>query len=110
MILTDSAIAKVWELKDAEEKDVNLRIFVEGGGCSGFQYRFTFDDKINEDDTKMDFGTKDSSPVTILVDPMSLQYLKNATVDYTETIQASQFSIKNPDTKSSCGCGSSFTV
>ena len=101
---TDSAAKKVAELI-AEEGTPNLklRVFVQGGGCSGFQYGFTFDEKVNEDDTSM---MKDG--VELLIDPMSYQYLVGAEIDYKEDINGAQFVIKNPNVTSTCGCGSSF--
>jgi iron-sulfur cluster insertion protein len=85
--------------------ELKLRVFVTGGGCSGFQYGFTFDEVINEDDTSI---VKDG--VTLLVDPMSYQYLVGAEIDYTESLEGSQFVIKNPNATSTCGCGSSFSA
>jgi iron-sulfur cluster insertion protein len=103
---TDSAANKIAELVAEEQNpDLKLRVFVQGGGCSGFQYGFTFDDTINEDDTAM---TKNG--VTLLVDAMSLQYLIGAEIDYKDDLQGSQFVINNPAAKSTCGCGSSFSV
>jgi iron-sulfur cluster insertion protein len=104
--VSDSCIAKVADLL-AEENDPNLklRVFVQGGGCSGFQYGFTFDEVINEDDFIIDKG-----PVKFLIDSMSYQYLVGSTVDYTEDIIGSQFTIKNPNAQTTCGCGSSFSV
>ena len=101
---TDSAAKKVAELI-AEEGNPNLklRVFVQGGGCSGFQYGFTFDEKVNEDDTSM---MKDG--VELLIDPMSYQYRVGAEIDYKEDINGAQFVIKNPNVTSTCGCGSSF--
>jgi iron-sulfur cluster insertion protein len=100
------AIAKVKELI-AEEgvQDLKLRMFVSGGGCSGMQYGFTFEESANDDDWILDFDG-----VTLLIDSMSGQYVRGATVDYTESLQGSQFSIKNPNAQTSCGCGSSFSV
>ncbi|MEI6690071.1 MAG: iron-sulfur cluster insertion protein ErpA [Thermoleophilia bacterium] len=102
----DNCIAKVADLL-AEENDPNLklRVFVQGGGCSGFQYGFTFDEVVNEDDFVIDKG-----PVKFLIDSMSYQYLVGSTVDYTEDIIGSQFTIKNPNAQTTCGCGSSFSV
>ena len=100
------AIAKVKELLAEENNpELKLRMFVQGGGCSGFQYGFTFEETANEDDWVLDFDG-----VTLLVDPMSGQYVQGAEVDYTESLQGSQFSIKNPNAQTSCGCGSSFSV
>ena len=103
---TDNAVNKVKELIAEEgSPDLKLRVFVSGGGCSGFQYGFTFEEVINEDDTQV---IKDS--VTLLVDPMSLQYLTGAEIDYQDNVQGSQFVIKNPNATSTCGCGSSFSA
>ncbi|BAL94103.1 iron-sulfur cluster insertion protein ErpA [Rubrivivax gelatinosus] len=106
LIFTDSAAAKVKELVDEEgNPDLKLRVFVQGGGCSGFQYGFTFDEEINEDDTQM---TKNG--VTLLIDAMSLQYLVGAEIDYKDDLQGAQFVIRNPNATTTCGCGSSFSV
>lgn len=106
LIFTDSAANKVKELIAEEgNPDLKLRVFVTGGGCSGFQYGFTFDEVTNEDDTVME-----KNGVTLLIDPMSFQYLVGAEIDYTEGLQGSQFVIKNPNATSTCGCGSSFSV
>jgi len=106
MTLTDNAVIKIKDLIAEENNpNINLRVFVSGGGCSGFQYGFTFEEAANEDDTQV---VKDT--VTLLVDPMSLQYLYEAEIDYTESLQGSQFQIHNPSAKASCGCGSSFAV
>ena len=103
---SDNAVKKVKELIDEEgTPDLKLRVFVSGGGCSGFQYGFTFEENENDDDTKV---TKDS--VTLLIDPMSLQYLAGAEIDYQDNVQGSQFVIKNPNATTTCGCGSSFSV
>ena len=106
LVFTDSAASKVKELVDEEgNPDLKLRVFVQGGGCSGFQYGFTFDEVLNEDDTRMD-----KNGVTLLIDAMSLQYLMGAEIDYKEDLQGSQFVIKNPNATTTCGCGSSFSV
>jgi iron-sulfur cluster insertion protein len=106
LIFTDSAASKVKELIVEEgNPDLKLRVFVTGGGCSGFQYGFTFDEVSNEDDTVME---KDG--VTLLVDPMSFQYLSGAEIDYQEGLEGAQFVIKNPNATSTCGCGSSFSA
>jgi iron-sulfur cluster insertion protein len=106
LIFTDSAAAKVKDLVDEEgNPDLKLRVFVQGGGCSGFQYGFTFDEVVNEDDTPM---TKNG--VTLLIDAMSLQYLMGAEIDYKDDLQGAQFVIKNPNASTTCGCGSSFSV
>jgi len=100
-----SAVAKVKELLAEEDnKELKLRMFVSGGGCSGFQYGFTFEEQANEDDWSFDFDG-----ITLLIDPMSSQYLQGAEIDYTESLQGSQFSIKNPNAQTTCGCGSSFS-
>jgi iron-sulfur cluster insertion protein len=103
---TDSAATKVKQLIDEEgNADLKLRVFVTGGGCSGFQYGFTFDETTNDDDTVMEKGG-----VTLLIDPMSYQYLVGAEIDYTESVEGAQFVIKNPNATSTCGCGSSFSA
>ena len=105
-IFTDSAANKVKELIDEEGNPaLKLRVFVTGGGCSGFQYGFTFDEETAEDDTTMQ-----KNGVTLLVDPMSYQYLVGAEIDYTEGLEGSQVIIKNPNATSTCGCGSSFAA
>ena len=106
LIFTDSAAAKVADLIAEEgNTDLKLRVFVQGGGCSGFQYGFTFDEAVNEDDT-----TLEKNGVTLLVDSMSFQYLVGAEIDYKEDINGSQFVIKNPNATTTCGCGSSFSA
>lgn len=106
MKLSDSAVTKIKELLLAEDNpDLKLRAYVQGGGCSGMQYGFTFDDKVNDDDTKIE---KDG--IMLLVDPMSLQYLNDSEVDYKDGLQGSGFQISNPSAKATCGCGSSFAV
>ncbi len=106
VIFTDSAAAKVRELITEEGDDnLKLRVFVSGGGCSGFQYGFTFDDTVNEGDTEVN-----KEGVTLLIDPMSFQYLAGAEIDYTEGLQGSQFVIRNPNAATTCGCGSSFSA
>lgn len=106
LIFTDNAVNKVKELIAEEgNPELKLRVFVTGGGCSGFQYGFTFDEVANEDDTALQKGG-----VTLLIDPMSYQYLVGAEIDYTEGLEGSQFVIKNPNASSTCGCGSSFSV
>ena len=103
---SDNAVKKVKELIEEEgTPDLKLRVFVSGGGCSGMQYGFTFEESINEDDTKVE---KDN--VTLLIDPMSLQYLTGAEIDYQDNVQGSQFVIKNPNATTTCGCGSSFSA
>ena len=106
LIFTDSAADKVKQLVDEEgNPELKLRVFVQGGGCSGFQYGFTFDEVVNEDDTQMA-----KNGVTLLIDAMSLQYLGGAEIDYKEDLQGAQFVIKNPNATSTCGCGSSFSA
>ena len=106
LIFTDSAADKVKLLVDEEGNPVlKLRVFVQGGGCSGFQYGFTFDEVVNEDDTQMA-----KNGVTLLIDAMSLQYLVGAEIDYKEDLQGAQFVIKNPNATTTCGCGSSFSA
>lgn len=106
LVFTDSAAAKVADLIAEEgNPELKLRVFVQGGGCSGFQYGFTFDDAVNEDDTAFD-----KNGVTLLVDSMSFQYLVGAEIDYKEDINGSQFVIKNPNATTTCGCGSSFSA
>ena len=106
LVFMDNAASKVKELIDEEDNQaLNLRVFVSGGGCSGFQYGFTFDETINEDDLVME-----NQGVKLLVDSMSFQYLIGAEIDYQENAQGAQFVIKNPSAASTCGCGSSFSV
>ncbi|TBW49659.1 iron-sulfur cluster insertion protein ErpA [Marinobacter halodurans] len=106
LFVSDNAVAKVRELVEEEENpDLKLRVFVTGGGCSGFQYGFSFDEAQEEDDTIIE---KDG--VTLLVDPMSYQYLIGATIDYQEGLQGAQFLVQNPNATTTCGCGSSFSI
>jgi len=103
--LNDSAVAKLRELFLEEgNPDLKLRVFVQGGGCSGFQYGFTFDELQNEDDFDFDFDG-----VKLLVDSMSAQYLQGAKIKYTEDAMGASFSIDNPQAQTTCGCGSSFS-
>jgi iron-sulfur cluster insertion protein len=104
--ISDSMVSKVAEML-AEEGDpaLQLRIFVTGGGCSGFQYGFAFDDEIKEDDVRVERG-----PIAVVVDAMSLQYLAGAEIDYEDKLEGARFVIRNPNAASTCGCGSSFTV
>ncbi len=106
MVFTDSAASKVKQLI-AEEGNPNLklRVFVTGGGCSGFQYGFTFDEETQEDDTSVE-----NDGVTVVVDPMSYQYLEGAEVDYKDSLEGSMFVINNPNATTTCGCGSSFSI
>jgi iron-sulfur cluster insertion protein len=106
LVFTDSAANKVKQLIDEEgNPDLKLRVFVSGGGCSGFQYGFTFDEVQSDDDTAMQ-----KNGVTLLIDPMSYQYLVGAEIDYSEGVEGAQFVIKNPNATSTCGCGSSFSA
>ena len=106
LLFTDAAALKVGELiREEANPALKLRVYVQGGGCSGFQYGFTFDEVTNEDDTAM---VKDG--VTLLIDPMSYQYLVGAEIDYQEGLEGSQFVIKNPNATTTCGCGSSFSA
>jgi len=106
IVFTDSAANKVSELIKEENNDaLKLRVFISGGGCSGFQYGFTFDENIEEGDSQIQ-----NLGVTLLVDPMSIQYLMGAEIDYKEDLQGAQFVIRNPNAKTTCGCGSSFTA
>jgi iron-sulfur cluster insertion protein len=105
LLFTDSAADKVRQLIDEEgNENLKLRVFVQGGGCSGFQYGFTFDEETNEDDTVME-----KNGVQLLIDAMSYQYLVGAEIDYKEDLEGAQFVIKNPNATTTCGCGSSFT-
>jgi iron-sulfur cluster insertion protein len=106
LVFTDSAALKVRELIDEEGDDsLMLRVFISGGGCSGFQYGFTFDQNENDGDVAVI-----NQGVKLLVDPMSVQYLMGAEIDYTEGLEGSQFVIRNPNAQTTCGCGSSFSV
>lgn len=106
IIFTDSAATKVKDLLiDEGNPNLKLRVFVQGGGCSGFQYGFTFDEDVNDDDTALE-----KNGVQLLVDPMSFQYLVGAEIDYKEDLEGSQFVIRNPNATTTCGCGSSFSA
>jgi len=106
LIFTDSAASKVRQLiEDEGNNNLMLRVFVTGGGCSGFQYGFTFDEDVKEGDTRVEKGG-----VTLLIDPMSFQYLVGAEIDYTEGLEGAQFVIRNPNATTTCGCGSSFSA
>ena len=105
LVFTDAAASKVKELITEEKNPaLMLRVYVTGGGCSGFQYGFTFEESAAEDDTRVE-----KNGVTVLVDPLSFQYLAGAEIDFQDGIQGAQFVIKNPNAKTSCGCGSSFS-
>jgi len=103
--ITESAQTKIAEVLQDEDPKSRLRMFVQGGGCSGFQYGFTIDEELNEDDFEIPAGS-----TTILVDSMSIQYLQGSTVDYVEDLMGAQFKILNPQASSTCGCGSSFSM
>ena len=106
LVFTDAAADKVRELIAEEgNPELKLRVYISGGGCSGFQYGFTFDEARADDDFALDNGG-----VTLLVDPLSLQYLAGAEIDYAESLTGAQFLIRNPNAKTTCGCGSSFSV
>ncbi len=106
LVFTDSAAAKVKQLiTDEENEQLMLRVFISGGGCSGFQYGFTFDEAITEGDTVVE-----KEGVKLLIDPMSVQYLTGAEIDYSENLEGAQFVIRNPNAQTTCGCGSSFSV
>lgn len=128
IVFTDNAASKVYELiKDENNPALKLRVFISGGGCSGFQYGFSFDEVANEDDWQVTKkitvkqqirdqseeeadGGEGSVTVTLLIDPMSYQYLQGAEIDYREDVNGSQFVIRNPNAKTTCGCGSSFAI
>lgn len=106
LTFTDAAARKVKTLIEGEENpNLRLRVYITGGGCSGFQYGFTFDDQINDGDL-----TIENQNVGLVIDPMSLQYLIGGTVDYVEGLEGSRFVVSNPNASSTCGCGSSFSV
>jgi len=106
IVFTDSAAQKVAGLIQEEGNDnLKLRVYISGGGCSGFQYGFTFDEEVNDDDTQIENGG-----VTVLIDSMSIQYLSGAQIDYKEDLSGAQFVIRNPNATTTCGCGSSFSA
>ena len=106
LIFSIAAASKVKELIEDEGNDaLMLRVFISGGGCSGFQYGFTFDEEVGEGDTVVE-----NEGVKLLVDPMSFQYLSGAEIDYSEGMEGAQFVIRNPNASTTCGCGSSFSV
>jgi iron-sulfur cluster insertion protein len=106
LVFTSAAAAKVSDLmKEEGNPDLMLRVYIQGGGCSGFQYGFTFDESVQEGDTEVV-----TDGVKLLVDPMSMQYLTGAEIDYTEGLQGAQFVIRNPNATTTCGCGSSFSA
>ena len=112
--VTDAAALKVHQLVVEEDNfDLNLRAFITGGGCSGFQYGFTFDETINSDDSVIEKYVDSSDQqiqIQLVVDALSLQYLKGAEIDYRENLEGAQFVIRNPNAKTTCGCGSSFSA
>lgn len=106
VVFTDAAASKVKSLIEEEGKaDLMLRVFISGGGCSGFQYGFTFEENMNDGDVCVE-----KEGVKLLIDPMSYQYLMGAEIDYTDSLEGSQFVIRNPNASTTCGCGSSFSV
>ena len=106
LTFTDAAAQKVKSLITEEENPaLKLRVYITGGGCSGFQYGFTFDEKVNEGDL-----TVENAGVQLVIDPMSLQYLIGGTIDYTEGLEGSRFVVNNPNASSTCGCGSSCSI
>ncbi len=114
LAFTDSAALKVYQLIEEEGNlSLNLRVFITGGGCSGFQYGFTFEDTISADDTIVEKSVVQGDTtgiVKLLVDPMSFQYLAGATIDYKDDLDGQRFVIRNPNAKTTCGCGSSFSA
>jgi len=106
IVFTDAAANKVGELiKEEDNPNLKLRVFISGGGCSGFQYGFTFDENIEDGDSQVV-----NQGVTLVVDPMSVQYLMGAEIDYKDDLQGAKFIIRNPNAATTCGCGSSFTA
>ncbi|HER35545.1 MAG: iron-sulfur cluster insertion protein ErpA [Halothiobacillaceae bacterium] len=106
LVFTENAALKVQSLIEEEgNADLKLRVFITGGGCSGFQYGFMFEEQAQPDDTSVE-----RSGVTLLVDPMSIQYLEGAEIDYKEDVSGAQFVIRNPNAATTCGCGSSFSI
>ena len=106
LVFSDAAAIKVKSLIEEEgNNNLKLRVFVTGGGCSGFQYGFTFDESLNDGDTEVE-----NQGVKLLIDPMSFQYLVGAEIDYSEGLEGAQFVIRNPNATTTCGCGSSFST
>lgn len=106
LVFTDAAARKVAELIAKEgNPELKLRVFISGGGCSGFQYGFTFEEELGDGDTQVE-----NQGVTLLVDPLSVQYLLGAEIDYKEDLEGARFVIRNPNARTTCGCGSSFSV
>lgn len=113
IVFSDPAVRKIRELlREENQPELGLRVFVQGGGCSGFQYGFTFDEDRNEDDTQMVLVPADTEgpAVVVLLDSMSLPYLQGASIDYKDDVNGAQFVVANPNATSTCGCGSSFTA
>lgn len=108
--LTESALNRIQQLIIQKGNDaLKLRVYIIGGGCSGFQYGFSFEETVNEDDEKIEIQGKDKK-VTVLVDPLSMQYLEGAVLDFRESLQGSRFLVENPNAETTCGCGSSFSL
>jgi iron-sulfur cluster insertion protein len=106
LVFTDKAAGRVRELlKNESNPNMKLRVYVTGGGCSGFQYGFKFDDQVNDGDTEVS-----NDGVSVVVDPMSIQYLMGSQVDFVDGIQGSMFVVNNPNASTTCGCGASFSV
>ena len=106
VVFTDAAASKVGELiREEQNPGLKLRVFISGGGCSGFQYGFTFDENTEEGDSEVV-----NQGVTLVIDPMSVQYLMGAEIDYKEDLQGAQFIIRNPNATTTCGCGQSFSA
>lgn len=106
LVFTAAAATKVGQLIEQEgNPELNLRVYIQGGGCSGFQYGFTFDEEVQDGDTEVI-----REGVRLLVDPLSVQYLTGAEIDYKEDLSGAQFIIRNPNASTTCGCGSSFSV
>ena len=103
--LTEGAVKKINSLSNQEENGVNLRVYVTGGGCSGFQYGFSFDQEIDEEDTCITKGG-----ANLVIDPLSFQYLVGSTIDYSDDLAGSKFIVKNPNATTTCGCGESFSI
>ena len=113
VVFTDNAAHKVASLIAEEENyNLKLRAYIQGGGCSGFQYGFTFDEKVHEDDAQVtkQVQLEKVVPVSLVIDPMSYQYLVGAEIDYQDDLEGSRFIIRNPNAKTTCGCGQSFSV
>jgi iron-sulfur cluster insertion protein len=118
VIITENAANKIWELITEEGNfQLKLRVFITGGGCSGFQYGFSFDETVSEDDTvitkaiiKKEAGNQDNIIIQLLIDPVSLGFLGGAEIDYKSDLSGEQFIIRNPNAKTTCGCGSSFSA